>query len=190
PQGTPEERLASAIAETPAVAELMRDAQRAWPVRVEKDFSYSSSKYAGHRWILAGDAGSFLDPVFSTGVSVALESGIEAAMELDHAKAHDDFSERRFAAFSRRQRKRYESFRRFVIGFYSPEFRDLFFDPDPPEWMFRAVATVLAGRWDASLTTRLINRLFFVTVAIQKMVSLTQRRFRRDAAAGYPTLSS
>jgi FADH2-dependent halogenase len=186
-QGTPEERLASAIAETPALAELMRDAKREWPVRVEKDFSYSSSKYAGARWMLVGDAGSFLDPVFSTGVSVAMESGIEAAAELDRAKAHDDFSERRFAAFSRRQRKRFESFRRFVIGFYSPEFRDLFFDPDPPEWMFRAVATVLAGRWDASLTTRLINRLFFVTVAIQKMVSLTQRRFRRDAAAGYPT---
>jgi FADH2-dependent halogenase len=189
-QGTPEERLADAFADTPAVAELMRDAQRVWPVRVEKDFSYSASKYAGNRWILAGDAGSFLDPVFSTGVSIAMESGIEAAAELDRAKARDDFSERHFAAFSRRQRRRYVSFRRFVIGFYSPEFRDLFFDPDPPEWIFRAVTTVLAGRWDASLTTRIVNHLFFVIVAIQKAVSLTSRRFRRDASAGYPTPAS
>jgi FADH2-dependent halogenase len=186
-QGTPEERLAEAIADTPAVAELMRDAKRVWPIRVEKDFSYSASKYAGDRWILAGDAGSFLDPVFSTGVSIAMESGIEAAAELDRATSRDDFSERRFAAFTRRQRKRYQSFRRFVIGFYSPEFRDLFFDPKPPEMIFRAVVTVLAGRWDASLRARILNRLFFATVAMQKVISLTQRRFRRDASAGYPT---
>ncbi|PYJ32950.1 MAG: hypothetical protein DME79_07510 [Verrucomicrobia bacterium] len=75
----PEETLNSAIADTPLIAELMRDARREWPVRVEKDFSYSASAYAGDRWILAGDAGFFLDPVFSTGVSVAMESGIEAA---------------------------------------------------------------------------------------------------------------
>lgn len=189
-QGTPEERLADAIEDTPVVKELMRDAQRAWPVRVEKDFSYSASKYAGNRWILAGDAGSFLDPVFSTGVSIAMESGIEAALELDRAKVKDDFSERRFAAFSRRQRKRYQSFRRFVIGFYSPEFRDLFFDPEPPEWIFRAVVTVLAGRWDTTLATRLLNRFFFVSVAMQRAFSFSTKRFRRDAGAGYPRTAS
>src|SRR5437762_2131262 len=123
----------------------MRNARREWPVRVEKDFSYSSSTYAGNRWVLAGDAGSFLDPVFSTGVSIAMESGIEAAAELDRALARNDFSARRFAAFSRRQRKRFRTFRRFVIGFYTPQFRDLFFDPEPPRTMFKPVMTVLSG---------------------------------------------
>src|SRR6266404_2594451 len=55
----PEETLNSAIADTPLIAELMRDARREWPVRVEKDFSYSASAYAGDRWILAGDARFF-----------------------------------------------------------------------------------------------------------------------------------
>ena len=54
-------------------------ARREWPARVEKDFSFGSRAYAGDRWVLAGDAGSFLDPVFSTGVAIALESGLEAA---------------------------------------------------------------------------------------------------------------
>src|SRR5207302_2965962 len=62
-----EETLNRTISDTPVVAKLMRNARREWPVRVEKDFSYSASAYAGDRWILAGDAGSFLDPVFSTG---------------------------------------------------------------------------------------------------------------------------
>lgn len=187
PQVTPEEALDRAIADTPIVAQLMRNAHREWPVRVEKDFSYSASAYAGDRWILAGDAGSFLDPVFSSGVSIAMESGIEAAMELDRARARNDFSARSFAAFSRRQRKRFKVFRRFVTGFYSPEFRDLFFDPEPPKMIFRSVVTILAGRWDADLWTRLLNRVFFAIVAIQRHIPIGQRRFRRDAAAGYPT---
>jgi len=186
PAATNEERLAQAIADTPAVARLMRDAHREWPVRVEKDFSYSAAAYAGDRWLLAGDAGSFLDPVFSTGVSIAMESGIEAAAELDRALRRNDFSARRFAAFSRRQRRRYETFRRFVIGFYSPQFRDLFFNPRPPQRIFRAVVTILSGRWNASLGTRLLNRLFFILVAIQKRFPITRDRFRRDASAGYP----
>jgi flavin-dependent dehydrogenase len=186
PPGSNEERLERAIADTPVVAELMRNAKREWPIRVEKDFSYSASKYAGDRWLLAGDAGSFLDPVFSTGVSIAMESGIEAAAELDRALARNDFSARRFAAFSRRQRTRYEAFRRFVIGFYSPQFRDLFFSEDPPRVLFRAVVTVLSGRWNASWRTRLLNRVFFAMVGLQKHIAVGGARFRRDTTAGYP----
>jgi flavin-dependent dehydrogenase len=186
PAGTPEEQLERAIAETPVVAELMREAQREWPVRVEKDYSYSASTYAGDRWILVGDAGFFLDPVFSTGVSVALESGIEAAHELDRALSKKKFSARSFAAYSRRQRKRFRTFRRFVLGFYTPQFRDLFFKPNPPPLLFRAVVTVLAGRWNASLRTRLLNNIFFAIVALQKRFSLSRRIFNRNTMAGYP----
>jgi flavin-dependent dehydrogenase len=186
PPGSPEEQLERTYADTPAMVELMRDARREWPVRVEKDFSYSATRYAGDRWLLAGDAGSFLDPVFSTGVSIAMESGIEAAEELDRAKARNDFSARAFSAFSRRQRKRFETFREFVVKFYTPQFRDLFFKPNPPKLIFRAVVTVLAGRWNAGLTTRILNRVFFGLVALQKRFKLTPQLFRRDPEAGYP----
>jgi flavin-dependent dehydrogenase len=186
PPGTNEERLAAAFADTPFIADLMRHAERVWPVRVEKDFSYRASAYAGDRWILAGDAGSFLDPVFSTGVSIAMESGIEAAAELSSALARNDFSAHRFAKFSQRQLRRYKAFRRFVVGFYTPQFRDIFFDPEPPPNMFRAVVTVLSGRWNPTRRTRFLNHLFFALVAIQKRWSITRARFRRDSTAGYP----
>jgi len=186
PAASNEERLERTIAETPVMRDLMSNANREWPVRVEKDFSYSAKAYAGDRWLLAGDAGSFLDPVFSTGVSVALESGIEAAAELDRAARENDFSAHNFAAFSKRQRRRYETFRDFVIGFYSPQFRDLFFNPSPPEHLFNAVVTVLAGRWNASLKTRVLNRAFFFLVRLQKRFGFSRALFRRDATAGYP----
>jgi len=184
--GSSEETLNRTISDTPIVEELMRNARREWPVRVEKDFSYSASAYAGDRWILAGDAGSFLDPVFSTGVSIAMESGIEAADELHRALARNDFSASSFAAFSGRQRKRFETFRRFVVGFYTPQFRDVFFSPEPPKLIFRSVVTMLAGRWNAGLWTRFLNQLFFAMISIQKRFNITPPVFRRDRDAGYP----
>ena len=78
PRMEPADLLARTIEETPAAAAIMRTARREWAVRVEKDFSFGARTYAGDRWLLVGDAGSFLDPVFSTGVAIALESGVEA----------------------------------------------------------------------------------------------------------------
>ena len=171
-----EEVLARAIAETPVVAELLAAARREWPVRVERDFSFGSRAYAGDRWLLAGDAGSFLDPVFSTGVAIALESGLEAAQAVEEGIARGDLSARSFRRFSRRQRQRYLSFRRFVIGFYTPEFRDLFFDEDPPERMYRALATVFAGYWRPSIVTRVWVALFLALVRLQKRIGFVPRR--------------
>src|SRR5207244_11506419 len=102
--GSPEDTLNSAISDTPLVADLMCKARREWPVRVEKDFSYSASAYAGDRWILAGDAGFFLDPVFSTGLSVAMESGIEALPELNLALMRNEFSTSCLVQFLTRHR--------------------------------------------------------------------------------------
>ena len=87
PRMAPEALLEHAIRETPDVARLMRAARREWPVRVEKDFSFGARAYAGDRFVVVGDAGSFLDPVFSTGVAIALESGVEAGRALDAALA-------------------------------------------------------------------------------------------------------
>ena len=185
-KGEPEEMLRRAIADTPAVAKLMKGARREWPVRVERDFSYASSAYAGDRWLLAGDAGSFLDPVFSTGVSIALESGIEAATALDRALARGELRRKGFAAFERIQRRRFESFRRFVLAFYTPWFRDLFFSPGAPPLLFEAVVTVLAGNWRPRIRTRLLIRAFFACVAFQRLVPFAPKLVGRGRDAGYP----
>src|SRR5438270_4032420 len=116
-----------------------------------------------------------------------MESGIEAAAELHRALMRNDFSASRFATFSRRHHKRFKTFRRFVVGFYTPQFRDIFFSPEPSRLIFRSVVTILAGRWNASLWTRFLNRLFFAVVSLQKYFNMTQRAFRRDHDAGYPT---
>src|SRR5439155_25646502 len=77
---------------------------------------------------------------------------------------------RQFARFGRGQRKRYRSFRRFVVSFYTREFRDLFFDEEPPARMFRALVSVFAGYWRPSITTRVWVALFFLLVRLQAWV--------------------
>jgi flavin-dependent dehydrogenase len=170
------------IAETPAAARLMTSAERRWPVRVERDFSYGSKRYAGDRWITVGDAGSFLDPVFSSGVAIALESGLEGARAVLAGLERGNLSSRTFAAFDRRQRARYRAFRRFVVSFYTESFRDLFFSDDPPERLFRAAVTVLAGHWRPSWTTRVWLQLFFLSVKMQERFHFERSHLRpRDS---------
>jgi flavin-dependent dehydrogenase len=174
PSMTHEEVLQRAIDETPAVAGLMQHARREWPVRVERDFSYGAKRYAGDRWLLAGDAGSFLDPVFSTGVAVALESGVEAGRAMSDAVTRDRFNVERFQSFNRRQRNRYKAFRRFVVGFYSRNFRDLFFQPDPPKAMFNAIVRLLAGYWEPPFASRLLLEAFYASVWTQKRFQIAE----------------
>jgi flavin-dependent dehydrogenase len=176
------------IADTPVVADLLRNARREWPMRVEKDFSFSARAYAGDRWLVAGDAGSFLDPVFSTGVAIALESGLEAAQAVSKGLAAGDLSHASFTRFARRQRQRYVSFRRFVLAFYTPEFRDLFFSEDPPPGMFRALVTVFAGYWRPPAFTRLRVWLFFGLVRAQRRFGFVTRfRAQQDHPAADQT---
>jgi len=164
PRMTSEALLEHVIGETPGVAGLMRAARREWPVRVEKDFSFGARAYAGDRFVVVGDAGSFLDPVFSTGVAIALESGVEAGRALDAALGSGDLSARAFSAFNRRQRLRYRTFRRFVVAFYTQGFRELFFAPVPPSRIFRALITSFAGNWRPSLSIRFWQAVFFLIV--------------------------
>ena len=149
-------------------------------MRVERDFSYGSKRYAGDRWITVGDAGSFLDPVFSSGVAIALESGLEGARAVARGLARGDLSARAFRTFDRRQRARYRSFRRFVASFYTPAFRDLFFSDDPPQRMFRAIITVLAGYWRPSLVSRIWLRLFFLSVWMQAKFGFERSHLDRE----------
>ena len=166
------------LTSTPVVAKQMRDARRVSPARYEADFCYAPRAYAGERWLLAGDAGSFLDPVFSSGVLLALESGYEAGGAAGEALAKGDVTAGAFTAFDRRQRRRYKAFRRFVHGFYQPSFRDLFFHPTNRWGLLDAIAATLAGNWAPRFEDRARLGVFFALGAVQRLVPLVPRRHR------------
>ena len=111
--------------------------------------------------MLTGDAGAFLDPIFSTGVLLAMQSGTEAAKVVSEGLVAGDLRASRFAAYERRLVRRYRHFRRFAVGFYDPAFRDLFFSRSSRFGIYEAVLSVLGGNWRPTVMTRLRLRIFF-----------------------------
>jgi flavin-dependent dehydrogenase len=133
--------------------------------------------------VLVGDAGAFLDPIFSTGVLLALQGGVDAAEAIDAGLDKGDLSAGHFAPFERRVQKRYRHFRRIAVGFYDPAFRDLFFQRDQRWGIYEAILSMLAGNWRPTWKTRLRIATFFALVALQRRVEIAPRLFLRPAAA-------
>jgi flavin-dependent dehydrogenase len=92
------------------------------PYRVTGEFSYRSRHCAANGLVLAGDAFGFLDPVFSSGVFLALRSGELAAEAVDAALAAGDVSAERFREYGAYLSRGVESMRKLVYAFYNPEF--------------------------------------------------------------------
>jgi len=157
------------LSETPAAAQLVASGRPVTEARFDADYSYLHSRHAGDRFVLTGDAGAFLDPIFSTGVLLAMQSGIEAAEAISTGLRIGDLRARRFAAYERRLVRRYQHFRRFAVGFYDPAFRDLFFNRSSRFGIYEAVLSVLGGNWRPSLLVRLRLEAFFAIVALMRV---------------------
>src|SRR5213083_2267030 len=80
---TAEDFLEQALAEQPIIAKRTTNARRVSQVYVEADFSYRSARLYGDRWLLTGDAAGFIDPIFSSGVFLAVFSGEQCADALN-----------------------------------------------------------------------------------------------------------
>ena len=174
-KATPEESLAHYLESTPSAHRVLAAARRVTPARFDADYSYLGTQVAGDRWVAVGDAAAFLDPIFSTGVLLAMQGGLDAADAIDAGLRAGDLSVRRFATYERLVRARYHHFRRFAVGFYNPHFRDLWFTPTRRYGLYPAVLSILAGNWRPSLTTRLRIRLFFALVALQRVLPIAPR---------------
>ena len=178
-KATPEESLTHYLANTPAALPLLERARRVSPARFDADYSYLATRMAGDRWVAVGDAAAFLDPVFSTGVMLAMQGGLEVAEAIDTGLRTGDVSARAFARYERAVRGRYHHFRRFAVGFYEPAFRKLWYSRPPVRSIFDAVVSVLAGNWRPSVMTRFLVEVFFAVFAVKRALM----RFGQDRRA-------
>ena len=92
------------------------------PVRVTGEYSYHSKRIGGDGFCLVGDAFAFLDPLFSTGVFLALKSGELAADAIHAGLAGGDVSAAHFDHYYATQRRAVMSFRALVRAFYDLSF--------------------------------------------------------------------
>jgi flavin-dependent dehydrogenase len=92
------------------------------PYFVTSEYSYHSRHCGCEGLLLVGDAFAFLDPVFSSGLMLALKSGVMAGDEVHRALGEKDFSPQRFAAYANYMRQGVENMRKLVYAFYEPNF--------------------------------------------------------------------
>ncbi|MBY8854737.1 NAD(P)/FAD-dependent oxidoreductase, partial [Saccharothrix sp. MB29] len=76
-----------------------KKAKQVRPFKVEGDYSYAMTQICGDRFVLIGDAARFVDPIFSSGVSVALNSARIAAQDIIAAHAEGDYAKKRFDTY-------------------------------------------------------------------------------------------
>jgi flavin-dependent dehydrogenase len=181
--------LAARIADCPYLKERLATATRVAPVRTISDWSYKSRALAGDRWLLVGDAGAFIDPVFSTGVQLGMTAAFDAATQIDAALRDRRFERSRFAPYERRVRRLVSTYTTFVKGFYTPEFAELLLHPSDVFSLRAAVTSVLAGHGKKTLGLSLRVALFYLLARVNRYFPIVPRLRERRAAlrAGAPS---
>ena len=178
----PKERLHWGIRNCPVVAERCRSAQYPEQTYITADYSHSCRPYSGPGFFLIGDAATFIDPIFSTGVTLGMMTGERAAQLID------EVLDGRLTA--RRARRRYQHFIRgstrpyfrIAEAYYDHSFREVFLQGQGPFDLHRAVVAVLAGHTFPRpvFAVRWRLALFHLLVTLQKCglpVVPRQRRF-------------
>lgn len=173
------------LARLPRMPLLLAGATRTSKVFSISDYSATSGKMAGDGYVLVGDAATFLDPVFSTGVFLALATGERAAKAVDQALTkHGRLDAKDLARYEKDAKKLFARFRRFVYGFYDPVFFEAFCTPNPPEPMRKAVTTILAGGVEnPTFALRLWTQLMLWGVGLDRVVRRLTGRTPKPADA-------
>lgn len=106
------------VARCPGLQPRIANAERAGPFRVLKEYSYKAKRAAGDGWVLVGDAFGFLDPLYSSGVLLALKSGQLAADAIVEALSAGDTSAARLGGWQSDFVRGMDRMRRLVIAYY------------------------------------------------------------------------
>lgn len=119
---SPEQTLDEEIKNCRGLDDRMTGATRASPVHVLSDFSWRANRCAGEGWVLIGDAFGFLDPIYSSGVFLALKSGEMAADAIIEGLAKGDLSGAQLGKWGKSLADGMQAMRKLVYAFYTPGF--------------------------------------------------------------------
>ncbi|GAA0817717.1 NAD(P)/FAD-dependent oxidoreductase [Colwellia asteriadis] len=148
-QATPEVILKDFIYQAPNLARLLGEANWANPVNTLQGYSADVTGLTGKNYALLGNAGEFLDPVFSSGITIALCSSALIAPQVDKylQGEHVDF----FEHFEKPLRAGVDCFKTFVSAWYEGGFQDVIFYQKQEKNVKSMISSILAGyAWDTA----------------------------------------
>lgn len=145
--GTPEEQFRSLLAAQPHLAERFKDVELVFEPRTIQSWSKTTDKFYGDGFVLTGNVTEFLDPVFSSGVTLAtVSSQIAAKLVLKKLKGEEvDWEEE----YTKPMMQGVNTFRSYVMNWYDGTLDTIFFADDQDAEIKRRICSVLAGYvWD------------------------------------------
>ena len=160
--GPPEALYAEMIGRCRRVAAQLAGAERVTAIHTQANFAYRNRPVVGDRFVAVGDAIAFVDPIFSGGVHIALQTGELAARAILPALADGRFAAARFSAYEAQVWRGLRPFFTFIHKYYEPAFLELFLQPRERLGMVDAVLSVLSGgsflgmRWRTRLSLALL----------------------------------
>ena len=120
--GSPQEIFAAELSLCPRLVERLGDAEPIRPVQFVRDFTYRAERFAGDGWVTVGDAFGFIDPIYSSGIFLALKSGEYAADAILEGLAGEDLSAAQLGKYGQEYLDGMETFRKLVYAFYDRGF--------------------------------------------------------------------
>ena len=154
--------LLNTLQQSPPIAKRMLQAKPLTPTYAAANFSYRRQTMVGDGYLMVGDAFAFIDPVFSSGVHLALNSGtLGAGVVNAYLRESPDYASR-LREFDRTVRRGINTFSWFIHRFTQPAFQSLFVSTNPPPNIERAVLSLLAGDVFSQSKVRLPLFLFKV----------------------------
>jgi flavin-dependent dehydrogenase len=144
-KGSVRDFFMSTIALCPQLAERLRDAVLSTEVEATGNYAYSCDHSHGANYLLVGDAYTFIDPVFSTGVMLAMSSGEAAALTIDESLRRPARAPRALRRFDRLMRHGPRHFSWFIYRVTNPSMREMFLEPGNVLRMKEALLSLLAG---------------------------------------------
>lgn len=113
-----EDFFLNALASRDDIGTLIAAAERVRPLTEEADYSYAMSQFSGDGYLLLGDAARFVDPIFSSGVSIALNSARLAYVDVLAALESGQTQRKRFAAYETTMRRGVKNWYDFICLYY------------------------------------------------------------------------
>lgn len=144
-----DERLAQILDSEPTLKKLLSNANFDTPAREISGYASNVSQLWGPGFALLGNAGEFLDPVFSSGVTIAMKSASLAASTLDRQLQGEEVDWE--AEYATPLRAGVDTFRAFVEAWYDGRFQDIIFAPKQSSEVRAMISSILAGyAWDTN----------------------------------------
>jgi flavin-dependent dehydrogenase len=175
-KGAGEELFRTAMSSSAFQTKIMEYAELVGDWHHTTDYTYSYTHFAGDRYLMVGDAASFIDPIFSSGVYLAMESGIIASeFWFVHSMKEGQLSSSRQSQYTQKIKRKVLTMRSLIDVFYDDASFSVFMHPTNKWQLAPAVNSLVAGNTELPFFVKVRYWIFLAICKLNKRFPIVPR---------------